>query len=146
MGPLPFTLMTDNRAVVHSMSQPVVTGQHVRWLQTLAEYNFHIKHVPGKLNIAADALSRQPVPTFVPTEGVRHQVHKASTMASMRAVQLAAVVTRKAAEATASAMAETSRQTPAPLGTPGPPQVQPPLDPVCWHRRRELLLFGTSLI
>jgi len=52
----PFTLETDHRNLIFmQMSHaPKVT----RWFLTLQEYDFVIRHVPGKMNVVADVFSR----------------------------------------------------------------------------------------
>ena len=41
-------------------------GADFRWLQELSEFQFTVKHRPGKLNTNADQLSRRE---FMPSEG-----------------------------------------------------------------------------
>lgn len=60
LGPRRFLLQCDNSAVTFLMRQPQLSPQQARWQQTLSEYNYEMRHVPGRDNIAADALSRRP--------------------------------------------------------------------------------------
>jgi len=59
LGPRSFVLNCDNSAVTFLSNQPQLTPQQARWQQTLSEYNYEIKHISGKTNVAADALSRR---------------------------------------------------------------------------------------
>ena len=54
-----FCLYTDNSALTHLFKQPNLTGRLARWVMKLQQYSFTIKHVKGKLNTVADALSRR---------------------------------------------------------------------------------------
>ncbi|CAK9834654.1 Retrovirus-related Pol polyprotein from transposon 17.6 [Anthophora retusa] len=56
-----FTLVTDHRPLVwlHSVKDP--TSRLVKWKLKLLEYEYDVKHKPGKINMNADALSRNPV-------------------------------------------------------------------------------------
>jgi len=54
-----FTLNCDNSAVTFLSNQPQLSPQQARWQQTLSEYTYNIVHIPGRLNVAADALSRR---------------------------------------------------------------------------------------
>ena len=58
-GPPSVLLYCDNVAVTFLQSQPQLTPQQTRWQQTLSEYNYKLIHVPGKDNVAADALIRR---------------------------------------------------------------------------------------
>ena len=53
-----FDLLTDHQPLVHLHNMKLVCSRSLRTVQELAEYNFRIKYIPGKLNSAADALSR----------------------------------------------------------------------------------------
>ena len=54
-----FTLQTDNSAVVALMSKKDLSGKMARWVMTLLSLDFTIKHRSGRINVIADALSRQ---------------------------------------------------------------------------------------
>ncbi|KAJ3482856.1 hypothetical protein NLI96_g6704 [Meripilus lineatus] len=53
-----FTWITDHKGLTHLHTQKNLSGRQARWFETIAEFDFDIKHVPGIENILADALSR----------------------------------------------------------------------------------------
>lgn len=55
-----FVAVTDCAAVA-ALKTKAATPQHARWLDKLAEFNFTIRHKPGKDMAYVDALSRAPV-------------------------------------------------------------------------------------
>ena len=55
----PFVLRTDHNALVWLMNFKEPEGQVARWLETLAEYDFKIKHRSGKTHQNVDALSHR---------------------------------------------------------------------------------------
>ena len=54
----PFTVVTDSTFLKYLNTAKPTRGMHARWLDFLANYDFHVIHKPGKDNVNADALSR----------------------------------------------------------------------------------------
>ena len=57
---LPFEVVTDHRPLLWMLNQPEPTGQQARWVLSLMEYDFHVRHRPGAEHVNADILSRYP--------------------------------------------------------------------------------------
>jgi hypothetical protein len=53
-----FVLMTDHCGLRYIFDQPNLNAIQARWMALLSEFDFEIKHVKGKENKVADALSR----------------------------------------------------------------------------------------
>jgi len=58
LGLQPFTIITDHSALKWLQTAQMPTGRRARWILTLQQYDFKIKHRSGKTNTNADALSR----------------------------------------------------------------------------------------
>jgi hypothetical protein len=52
-----FLLLTDNSGVKYMFNQPDLNVRQERWLAFLSEFDFEVKHIKGKENKVADALS-----------------------------------------------------------------------------------------
>ena len=52
---------TDNSALSYLQKNPKPSPRQVRWLEKLQRYDLKISHIPGRSNVAADALSRYQV-------------------------------------------------------------------------------------
>ncbi len=56
----PFTILTDHANLQYWKAPQKLNRRTARWHADLQEYNFIIKHIPGKINTPADELSRPP--------------------------------------------------------------------------------------
>jgi hypothetical protein len=55
-----FELYTDHRPLLWLLNQQEPTGQHARWVLSLMEFDFHVRHRAGVEHVNADVLSRYP--------------------------------------------------------------------------------------
>jgi hypothetical protein len=53
-----FVLMIDHYGLQYLFDQPKLNSRQARWMALLNEFDFEIKHIKGKENRVADALSR----------------------------------------------------------------------------------------
>jgi len=54
-----FLLLTDHHSLTNYFSQPTLNARQARWADFLSGFDFEIKHLKGKENRVADALSRK---------------------------------------------------------------------------------------
>jgi hypothetical protein len=54
-----FELRTDHNGLKYLFDQATLNARQIRWLEFLCEYDFDIRHIKGKDNKVADALSRK---------------------------------------------------------------------------------------
>jgi hypothetical protein len=52
-------LLTNDSGVKFLFSQPDLNARKTRWLAFLSEFDFEVRHIKGKENKVADALSRR---------------------------------------------------------------------------------------
>ena len=57
---IPVTILTDHANLTHWKATRKVNRQVARWFAELQDYNLIIKHMPGKIHMAPDMLSRLP--------------------------------------------------------------------------------------
>ena len=60
-----FELRTDHCGLKYLFDQPTLNARKSRWLKFLCEFDFEIKHIKGKENKVADALSRKVQEMYV---------------------------------------------------------------------------------
>src|SRR6266403_1685670 len=56
----PFTILTDHANLQYWKAPQILNQRTAQWHADLQEYNFVIKHIPGKINTPADELSHPP--------------------------------------------------------------------------------------
>jgi hypothetical protein len=59
MGSKNVVVWTDNVTLKYFAIQPKLSSKQMRWQDTLALFNVHIRHKPGKENVVPDVLSRK---------------------------------------------------------------------------------------
>ena len=57
-----FVIHTDHQPLIYLQNMSMVDGRVARTWEELNEFDFEIRHIVGKSNFIADALSRSPVP------------------------------------------------------------------------------------
>jgi hypothetical protein len=55
----PIDIYTDHHSLQWISTQPNLSARQSRWVEQLQDYAFKVHHLPGKMNVAADALSRR---------------------------------------------------------------------------------------
>lgn len=84
------TILTDHTAVKAILETPNPSGKHARWwtkVYGMGIRDIHIVYCAGRLNAAADALSRNPQPE-APGEGIAEQeVQVATVQTEMSTIQ-----------------------------------------------------------
>ena len=75
-----FTVFSDHNPLVYLKTKKNPKGIIARWISELEGYNFSVKHVPGKSNVKADALSRNENSSFneLPEDRVDEMIYEIS--------------------------------------------------------------------
>jgi hypothetical protein len=69
-----FLLVTDHQLLKWLMELDKLTGKLARWALMLMEYDFKVVHRAGLVNMDADGLSRNPIPSQADATGARWHV------------------------------------------------------------------------
>ena len=78
-----FIIHTDSKALTYLQTMKKLTGIYFRWLSEIQEYDFEIRHRPGKKNSNCDAMSRcdhLEVPTREEEEEEEGYIHRLYTL------------------------------------------------------------------
>lgn len=57
-----FKVLTDHDTLRHFRTQQTLSKRQARWMETLADFDYELEHIPGKKNAVADAMSRFSFP------------------------------------------------------------------------------------
>jgi hypothetical protein len=77
---------TDHKSLQHFKTQPTLSGRQSRWLDVMADFDFDIEYIEGKINIVADGLSRRHDHQDTPTSSSDvNVVHRISNITSLHA-------------------------------------------------------------
>ena len=85
-----FTVQTDHQSLRFFFTQPHLSHRQIRWSEFLQEFDFEIAYKPGRLNAAADALSRRA--DFLPNSASPSLLHNMVASASFVESDFAAKV------------------------------------------------------
>jgi hypothetical protein len=69
-------LVTDHQPLKWLMESDKLTGKLARWALMLMEYDFKVVHKAGLVNMDADGLSRNPIPSQADATGARWHVEE----------------------------------------------------------------------
>ncbi|GAA5973435.1 hypothetical protein JCM11641_006458 [Rhodosporidiobolus odoratus] len=57
-----FRVLTDHDTLRHFQTQSTLSKRQARWTEVLADYDYELSYVPGKMNAVSDAMSRFSFP------------------------------------------------------------------------------------
>jgi hypothetical protein len=94
-GTQPFTLLTDHDSLKYHKSMTNLSGRLARWIEKMAEFDYVLKHIPGKENVVADALSRRSDHAHCQVNALRSILKKTVTFATANPFEALTAVTVK---------------------------------------------------
>lgn len=71
-----FTVWTDNNPLTYILTKAKLDACELRWVAKLSGYTFDLKHIAGRKNIVADALSRDPLVKTVSQRLISERYHR----------------------------------------------------------------------
>uniref|UniRef100_A0A8C5M8Z4 Gypsy retrotransposon integrase-like protein 1 n=1 Tax=Leptobrachium leishanense TaxID=445787 RepID=A0A8C5M8Z4_9ANUR len=71
-----FTVWTDNNPLTYILTKAKLDACEQRWVSKLSGYTFDLKHIAGRKNIVADALSRDPLVKTVSQRLISERYHR----------------------------------------------------------------------